>query len=81
MLYSAAKQVVQDDEEEKSSTQSIRIEESLNRVTPSPYALEVYEISDISSSHIDDPEEEIRISVIYAHFLLFIPLQAGYMMI
>ena len=33
-------------------------------MTPSPVALEVYEIYDISSSHISDPEEDIRISVI-----------------
>ena len=33
-------------------------------MTPSPDALEFYEISDISSSHMDDPEEDIQISVI-----------------
>ena len=30
-----------------------------DEVTPSPAAPEVYEIFDISYSHIDDPEEEI----------------------
>ena len=50
------KQVVQDKEKAKSSTQSIRIEESLLGVAPSPAASEVYEISDISSSHIANPE-------------------------
>ena len=40
----------------------IRIEESLLGVTPSPTAPKVYEISDISSSDIFDPEEYIRIS-------------------
>ena len=32
-------------------------------MTPSPVAPEVYEISDISSPHMADPEEEIQISV------------------
>ena len=50
----AAKQTVQDEEEAKSSTKSIRIEESLLGVTPSPVAPKVYEISDISSPHIAD---------------------------
>ena len=36
------KQIVQDEEEARSSTHSIRIEESLLGVTPSPTALEVY---------------------------------------
>ena len=53
-LYSD--EVVQYEEEAKSSSQSIRIEESLLGVTPSPVALEVYEISDISSPHMDDLE-------------------------
>ena len=53
---------VQDEEEEESSTQSIRIEESLLVVTPSPATLEVYEISNISSSHMADTEEDIGIS-------------------
>ena len=39
---------VQDEEEAESSTQSIRIKESLLAVTPSPDDLEVCEISDIS---------------------------------
>ena len=50
-------EVVQDEEEAGSSSQSIRIEESLLGVTPSPTAPEVYEISDISSPHMDDPKE------------------------
>ena len=56
---SAANQVVKVEEEAESSTQTIQIEESLIGVTPSLVALEVYEISDISSSHILDPEEDI----------------------
>ena len=44
-------EVVQDEEAE-ASTQSIRIEDSLHAVTPSPDALEVYEIFDISSPHM-----------------------------
>ena len=55
-------EVVQDEEEAQSSTQSIRIEESLLGVTPSPVALEVYDISYISYSHKADPKEDIRIS-------------------
>ena len=51
-----AKKIVQDEEEAESSTQSIRIAESLLGVTSSPVDLKVYEISDISSSHTDDPE-------------------------
>ena len=50
-------EAVQDEEEAESFTQSIRIEESLLGVTPSPAAPEVYEISDISYSHIAYPEE------------------------
>ena len=38
--------------------------ESLLAVTPSHVATEVYEISDISSFHIADPEENIQISVV-----------------
>ena len=52
----ATKQVIQYEEEVESSTQLIRIEESLLGVTPSLTALEVYEIYDISSSHISNPE-------------------------
>ena len=52
-------EVVQDKEEAEASTQSIRIEESLHAVTPSPDAPEVHEISDISSSHISKIEEDI----------------------
>ena len=52
-------EVIQDEEEAKYSTQSIQIIESLLGVTPSPIALEVYEIFDISYSHKDDIEEEI----------------------
>ena len=47
-------EVVQDEEEAESSTQSIRIVESLLAVNPSHVDLEFYEIYDISSSHIDD---------------------------
>ena len=43
----------------ESSTQSIRIEDSLLVVTPSPDDPEVHEISDISYSHIAEMEEEI----------------------
>ena len=43
---------VQDEEEAEASTQSIRIEDSLHTVTPSPDALEVYEISHISYPHM-----------------------------
>ena len=57
-------EVFQDEEEAKSSTQSIRIYESLIGVTPSPVAPKVHEIYDISYSHMDDPEEYIRISII-----------------
>ena len=49
-------EVVQDEEEVETSTQSIRIEECLLAVTPSPDAPKVYEIYDISSSHIADPK-------------------------
>ena len=52
-------EVVQDEDEAESSTHSIRIEESLHEVTPSPDALEVHEISDISSSHIAEMKEDI----------------------
>ena len=45
-------QFVQDEEEAEASTQSIRIEDSLLAVNPSPDAPEVYEISDISSPHM-----------------------------
>ena len=48
------KQIVEDEEEADFSLQSIRIEESLLGVTPSPAAPEVYEISDISHSHKAD---------------------------
>ena len=56
--------MVEDEEEAEFSLQSIRIEESLLGVTPSPAASEVYEISDISSPHMADPEEEIWIYII-----------------
>ena len=52
-------EVVQDKEEAEASTQSIRIEDSLHAVTPSPDAPEVHEISDISYSHIAKTEEYI----------------------
>ena len=47
-------QIIEDEEEAEFSTQSIRIEESLLGVTPSPVALEVYDIYDMSSPHMDD---------------------------
>ena len=56
-----ANQIVEYEEEVESSTQSIRIKESLLGVTPSPVAPKVYEIS---YSQMVDPEEDIRISVI-----------------
>ena len=52
-------EVVQDEEEAESSSQSIQIEKSLLGVTPSPIAPEVYEIYDISSPHMIDQEEDI----------------------
>ena len=54
-----AKKIIEDEEEAESSTQSIRIEESLLGVTSSPAAPEVYEIYDISYYPEDDPEEDI----------------------
>ena len=57
-------EVFQDKEEAESSTQSIRIEESLLAMTPPPAAPEVYEIYDISYSHMGDLEEDIQISYI-----------------
>ena len=45
-------EVVQYEEVAKSSTHSIRTGESILEETPSPIAPEVYEIYDISSSHI-----------------------------
>ena len=54
-------EVVQYEEEAEASTQSIRIEDSFHAVTPSPDALEVHEISDISSYHISEIEEDIQI--------------------
>ena len=57
------KQIVEDEEEVDFSLQSIWMEESLHEVTPSLVVLEVYEISDISSLHMDDSEEDIQISV------------------
>ena len=53
------KKIVEDEEEAKFSLQSIRIEESILGVTPSPAAPKVYEISDISYPHMADPEENI----------------------
>ena len=47
---------VQAEEQVESSTQSIRIEESILGVTPSHVAPEVYEIYEISYSHMADPE-------------------------
>ena len=68
------KQIVEDEEEANFSLQSIRIEESLLGVTPSPVAIEVYEIYDISSPHMADPKEDIRISV-FEENLSFYSLQ------
>ena len=62
MLSPTEKQIVEDEEEAEFSLQSIRIEESLLGVTPSPAAPKVYEISNISSPHMDDLEEDIQIS-------------------
>ena len=56
-------EVVQDEEEAESYSQSIWIEEILLGVTPSLAAPEVSEISDISSPHMADPEEDICISI------------------
>ena len=55
-------EVVEDEEEAKSSTQSIQIEESLLAMTHFPNSTEVYEIYDISYSHMTEPEEGIQIS-------------------
>ena len=52
-------EVFQDKEEAKASTQSIRIEDSLHAMIPSLDALKFHEISDISSSHIDETQEYI----------------------
>ena len=52
-------EVVQNEEEAKSSTQSIRIEGSLLAVTPFLDAPKVHEISDISYPHMDETEEDI----------------------
>ena len=59
MLSPTIKKIVEYEEEIEFSTQSIRIEESLLGVTPSPPTPEVCEISNISYPHMDDPEEEI----------------------
>ena len=40
------------------------MEESLLEVTPSLATPKVYDISDISSPHMSDPEEDIQISSI-----------------
>ena len=48
-------EVVQDEEEAESSSQSIRIEESILGVTPYHVDPEVYGICDISSPHMYDP--------------------------
>ena len=45
-------EVVQDEEKAEASTQSIRIEDSLLVVTPSPDAPEFYDIYDMSSPHM-----------------------------
>ena len=61
-------EVVQDEDEAKSSTQSIQIEDSLHAVTPSFDAPEVHEISDISYYHIYETKEDILISDIEEKF-------------
>ena len=53
-------EIFQDEEEVESSTQSIQIVESLLAMNPSPSSHKVYEICDISSSHIAYPKEDIR---------------------
>ena len=53
------KQIVEDEEEARFSSPSIRMEESLLGVTPSLGAPKVYEISDISYSHKANPEEDV----------------------
>ena len=52
---STTKKIVEYEEEAESSTQSIRIEESLLRVTASPISPDLYEIYDISSYHMYYP--------------------------
>ena len=49
-------EVVQNEEEAESSTQSIQIEDSLLAMTPSLDAPEVHEISDISYPRMDEIE-------------------------
>ena len=66
--FTLSDEVVQDEDEVESSTQAIRIEESLHAVTPSPDAPKVHEISDISYYHIYEIEEYIRISDIEEKF-------------
>ena len=56
-------QIVEDEEEAIFSLQSIRMEESLLEVTPSPASPEVYDIYNISSPHISGPKEDIQISI------------------
>ena len=58
------KKIVEDEEEAYFSLQSIWMEESPFEVNHSPAAPKVYEISNISSPHLADPEEEIWIYVI-----------------
>ena len=50
------KEIVEDEEEAGFSSQSIRIEEILLGVTPSPTTPEVYAIYDISYRHMVDPK-------------------------
>ena len=59
LVYTLSDEVVQYEEESESSTLSIRIEESLLVVTPSPDTREASEIFDISYSHMDDLGEDI----------------------
>ena len=53
------KQIVEDEEEAYFPLQSIRMEEILLGVNPSPATPEVYEIFDISYPHMADPKEYI----------------------
>ena len=64
MSFTLYDEVVQDEEEVESSSQSIQIEESLLGVTPSPAAPKFYDIYDISSYNMADLEEGIQIFVI-----------------
>ena len=57
--FTLSNEVVQDEEEAETSTQSIRIEDSLHVVNPSLDAPKVHEIYNISYYHIAEIEEYI----------------------